>query len=93
MYIVYNDNMDTKVNFRTNKKMLNRADKIFQNMGMDRSTALNIFLARVEAEKGLPFKPTANLAIIRAHWDKETMLARRTKGYKNAKQAIRAALR
>ena len=87
------NNMDTQVNFRTNKRVLARADKVFENMGMDRSTALNMFLNRVEAEEGLPFKPTANIKEIRASWDKEVVLAKKTKGYKSAKQALQAALR
>ncbi|HEY4528386.1 MAG TPA: type II toxin-antitoxin system RelB/DinJ family antitoxin [Candidatus Paceibacterota bacterium] len=85
--------MDTKVNFRTNKKILARADKVFKSMGMDRSTALNIFLARVEAEEGLPFKPTANHKMLRAKWDKEVAAAKKTRGYKTAEEAMRAALR
>lgn len=84
--------MNTQVNFRTNKKTLARADKIFQEMGMDRSTALNMFLVRVEAERGLPFA-AKDPAIIRAKWDKEVAEAKKTRGYKTAKEAIEAALR
>jgi|SRR3990167_109261 len=67
-HVIYVDNvstlytmkhMDTKVNFRTNKKTLARADKIFRRMGMDRSTALNIFLMEVVRVNGFPFKLTA----------------------------------
>jgi addiction module RelB/DinJ family antitoxin len=85
--------MNTQVNFRTNRKTLSRADKVFQDMGMDRSTALNMFLSRVEAEKGLPFTPTANTVLLRARWDMEVARAKKTRGYKTAKAATRAALK
>ncbi|MDO8565167.1 MAG: type II toxin-antitoxin system RelB/DinJ family antitoxin [bacterium] len=83
--------MNTQVNFRTNKKTLARADKIFQNMGMDRSTALNMFLTRVEAERGLPFT-AKDPAVIRAKWDKEIAAAKKTKGYKSTKEMMKAIL-
>ncbi|MCR4279400.1 MAG: type II toxin-antitoxin system RelB/DinJ family antitoxin [Candidatus Zambryskibacteria bacterium] len=85
--------MDTQVNFRTNKRILARADKVFESMGMDRSTALNMFLTRVEAEEGLPFRPSANIKAIREKWDREVVLAKKTKGYKNTKVMMRAILR
>ncbi len=86
--------MDTKVNFRTNKKVLASADKIFRSMGMDRSTALNMFLNRVEAEKGLPFQPsTTKMIELKKKWDKEIALAKKSKGYTNTKEMFRDILR
>ena len=84
--------MDTSVNFRTNKKVLAKADKIFRNMGMDRSTALNMFLVRVEAEKAMPFR-AKDPKIIRAQWDKEVAAAKKTKGYTSAKAMFRDIMR
>jgi len=87
------ERMDAKVNFRTNKKTLARADKIFKSMGMDRSTALNIFLAGVNTEQGLPFTPSVKLSAIKARWDKEATRAMKTKGYTNTKAMMRDILR
>ena len=85
--------MNTQVNFRTNKRILSRADKIFEKMGLDRSTALNMFLNRVEAEQGLPFQPTINAKKIRERWDREVENAKKGKAYNTAREAIEAALR
>jgi len=87
------ERMDKTVNFRTNKKTLAKVDKIFRRMGMDRSTALNMFLSRVEAEEGLPFTPSSKLAAIRAKWDKEIAEAKKSKGYTSTEAMFKDILR
>ncbi len=48
----------TTVCFRTRAVQKAKVEKIFDQMGLSMSSALNIFLAQVIREKGLPFKPT-----------------------------------
>lgn len=48
----------TSVTFRTRLMMKKKAEKIFDDMGISTSAALNMFLAQVVREKGMPFTPT-----------------------------------
>ena len=46
---------DTAITFRTNSKTKASAQKVFADLGMDLSTGLNIFLAKVTRTKSIPF--------------------------------------
>lgn len=46
---------DTAITFRTNSKTKANAQKVFAELGMDLSTALNIFLAKAARTKSIPF--------------------------------------
>ena len=46
---------DTVITFRTNSKTKAAAQKVFAELGMDMSTALNIFLAKATKTKSIPF--------------------------------------
>lgn len=46
---------DTAITFRTNSKTKAEAQKVFNGLGMDLSTALNIFLAKATRTKSIPF--------------------------------------
>ncbi len=46
---------DTAITFRTNSKTKASAQKVFSSLGMDLSTALNIFLAKAVRTKSIPF--------------------------------------
>lgn len=45
----------TNLNIRTSKETKAAAEKIFQELGINTSTAFNIFLKAVIRENGLPF--------------------------------------
>ncbi|OGG47397.1 hypothetical protein A2671_01100 [Candidatus Kaiserbacteria bacterium RIFCSPHIGHO2_01_FULL_49_13] len=76
--------MNTALNVRTNKSLLNKAKKVFSAMGMSTSTGVNMFLHRVVAERALPFTP-ADPKIIRKRWDRQTTIAIKTgKRFKSA---------
>ena len=45
----------TNLNIRTSKETKAAAEKIFDELGINTSTAFNIFLKAVIREKGLPF--------------------------------------
>jgi len=66
--------MNTALNVRTNKNLLNKAKKVFSAMGMSTSTGVNLFLNRVVAEKALPFIP-ADPKAIRERWDRQAAIA------------------
>ncbi|MBR2741464.1 type II toxin-antitoxin system RelB/DinJ family antitoxin [Candidatus Saccharibacteria bacterium] len=46
---------DTAITFRTNSKTKAEAQKVFSELGLDLSTALNIFLAKATRTKSIPF--------------------------------------
>lgn len=43
---------------RTDPEVKEQAQKIFKGMGLDMSTAVNMFLKQTVNEKGFPFKPS-----------------------------------
>ncbi|EKD23744.1 MAG: Toxin-antitoxin system, antitoxin component, ribbon-helix-helix fold protein [uncultured bacterium] len=61
----------TTLNIRIDEKIKAKANKTFEDMGLDMSSAIKLFLTQSIKEKGLPFTPTNNDAVIRARWDKE----------------------
>ena len=52
--------MDTVLNIRTNQVVKDKAQEVLLSMGMNTSTAVNIFLRQVVAEGRLPFTPTSS---------------------------------
>jgi DNA-damage-inducible protein J len=50
-------NSKSSVNVRINSEIKERAAQIFSLMGLDHTTAIDMFYRRVIAEKGLPFQP------------------------------------
>ena len=47
--------MNTTVSIRTDKKLKAQAEKIFEMIGLNMSSAFNAFLKAVVREKGIPF--------------------------------------
>ena len=45
----------TNLNIRTDKEVKKAAEKIFEALGMNLTTAINIFLRRAIIENGIPF--------------------------------------
>ena len=43
------------IQVRTNDKTKKRAQKILKNLGLDLSTAVNMYLVRIVVEEGIPF--------------------------------------
>lgn len=46
--------MDTKVTFRTDKQLKEEASRIYESIGLDFSSALNLFLKQTVIENRLP---------------------------------------
>ncbi|MDQ0428827.1 DNA-damage-inducible protein J [Planomicrobium stackebrandtii] len=57
------------VQVRVDEDVKVQAMKVLNDLGMDTSTAVNIFLRQVIAENGLPFQPT------KARFNEQTMKA------------------
>ena len=47
----------TTIQVRIDETTKSKAAAVLNNLGMDTSTAINVFLRQVIAENGLPFKP------------------------------------
>ena len=65
------------------------ANKTLARLGLDMSSAIKLFLYQVVKEDGLPFTPTNNLSIIRARFDAQVIEAKKGRGFKTAKEALR----
>ncbi|MBQ6414260.1 type II toxin-antitoxin system RelB/DinJ family antitoxin [Candidatus Saccharibacteria bacterium] len=86
---------DTAITFRTNSKTKATAKKVFADLGIDLSTALNIFLIKAARTKSIPFDVSLN-----EQPNKETMAAideiyhhpELTEGPYNTKEEILEAL-
>lgn len=51
----------TNLNIRTDKKVKAQAEKIFEALGLNMSTAVNIFLRQAIRENGIPFEVKLNV--------------------------------
>lgn len=48
--------MTTTIQIRTEEKLKKAAQNIFENLGLDLSTAINMYLVQVIRRKGIPFE-------------------------------------
>ncbi|MBQ3592151.1 MAG: type II toxin-antitoxin system RelB/DinJ family antitoxin [Clostridia bacterium] len=83
------------LNIRTDKEVKLQAEKIFEELGMNMTTAINVFLRQTIRENGIPFSlklDTPN-AVTAAAIEEGRTLARdkNAKGYTNMED-LRAAL-
>ena len=83
------------LNIRTDKEVKLQAEKIFEELGMNMTTAINVFLRQTIRENGIPFSlklDTPN-AVTAAAIEEGRTLARDkdAKGYTNMED-LRAAL-
>ena len=51
----------TTINVRMNKQDKDCAKAIFESLGLDMSTAINMFIKQTIISNGLPFRPTLNV--------------------------------
>ncbi|WEV76076.1 type II toxin-antitoxin system RelB/DinJ family antitoxin [Bifidobacterium sp. ESL0800] len=47
----------TRINFRTDTETKEKASSVFAKLGLDMSTALNMFLHQTVVDQALPFRP------------------------------------
>jgi len=79
------------LSIRIEEKTKKEARKTLEALGLDLSSAVNMFLSQVVIEQGIPFKPSRvstkeEREKIRAEWDKEVTYA-----LKNGKRYSSAA--
>ncbi|EJD64957.1 RelB/DinJ family addiction module antitoxin [Scardovia wiggsiae F0424] len=59
-----------RIQVRTTPELKEQATHLFESMGMDLGTAINMFLAETVTEERLPFQPTSRIrfekAVLRA---------------------------
>ena len=53
--------MTTNINIKTDSTLKAQAEKLFSDLGMNMSTALNIFLRQAVRENRIPFEITKNV--------------------------------
>ncbi len=51
----------TNINIRMDKDVKNAAEKIFNELGLNMTTAINIFLRKAIQEQGIPFDVKLNI--------------------------------
>lgn len=88
--------MDTvNLNIRTSKEIKQQAEEIFEALGLNMTTAINVFLRQTVRENGIPFSlklDTPNAATAAAIEEGRAIARDKTvKGYTNM-QDLRAAL-
>ena len=80
----------TTLQVRIEEKTKAAAGKVLAGMGLDLSSGVKLFLNQVVTEKGLPFTPTKNPAVLKAKWDAEVAEALKNgKVYKSAREALK----
>jgi DNA-damage-inducible protein J len=65
----------TTLNIRIDEKLKKQATKTLNDLGLDMSGAVKIFLTQVVKDQELPFRPSRNSKEIRAQWDREVVEA------------------
>ena len=80
----------TQINVRVEEKTKRDASKMLSDIGLDMSSAVNIFLKQVIVEKGLPFTPSKkDPKKIRAQWDTEVEWALKHGKVYSARDALK----
>ncbi|MFW0168891.1 type II toxin-antitoxin system RelB/DinJ family antitoxin [Rothia sp. P4278] len=65
----------TTISFRTDRETKEEAMRLFSELGLDMSTALNMFLRQALVDNGIPFTPRReNPASARARYEAENGL-------------------
>lgn len=84
----------TKLNIRTDKSTKEQAEKIFNQLGLNISIAINMFLIATIRENGIPFKlksNTPNKETIKAIEEgRKMILDKNTVSYSNMEELIKA---
>ena len=82
--------MTTQINVRVEEKTKREASKMLADIGLDMSSAVNIFLKQIVVEKDLPFTPSKNAEKLRAKWDREVAKAMKSGKVYDAHNALKA---
>ncbi len=84
----------TNLNIRTDSEIKNAAEKIFEELGLNMSSAVNIFLRQTIREKGIPFALTLNIpnaeTVEAIEEGRRIAYDKSVKGYKNIEDLKKA---
>ena len=84
----------TTLQVRIDERLKAQAQKAFNDMGMDLSSGIKIFLTEVAREKTFPFVPSAKAKRLRKEWDAEVAEALKSgQGYASAEELHEAIVR
>ena len=80
----------TTLSIRIEEKTKRDATKTLSALGLNLSSAVNLFLNQVVIEQGIPFRPSRTPRQIREEWDKEVAWALKNgKRYSSAEEMHR----
>lgn len=71
------------INVRVNKDDKEQAKNLFEKMGLDMSTAINMFIKQALAEQGLPFRPRIDIPKRIVYSDDKELLSKLAEGEKS----------
>jgi DNA-damage-inducible protein J len=81
--------MQSTIQIRIDESTKKKAKKILDEVGLDLSSGIKLFLSQVVIVKGIPFLPSTNAKRIRARWDREVENAlKKGKGYASTKKML-----
>ncbi len=60
--------MNTTVQVRTSKERKERARKVFERVGLDLSSGVNLYLEQVATTQSVPFVPVTTAGLKLRHW-------------------------
>lgn len=78
-----------RLTIRVDHQRKQAADSIAKNMGTDLSNLVNIFLAQLVTENGMPFKPSANSEATELDEALADVKAGRVTGFANAEDLFK----
>ncbi len=85
----------TNLNIRTDKEVKAQAEQIFEALGLNMTSAVNVFLRQVIRERGIPFEVKLNVpnetTVAAIREGREIAYSRTAAGYRNMDD-LRAAL-
>ena len=85
--------MNTVIQIRMDKNVKEKAAKILAGMGLNVSSAVQLYFNQIIKEEALPFRPGRNPKDIRAEWDREVKeTLKEGKKYSSAEEAHRDIL-
>lgn len=97
MEMNYMANLTTAINVNVDKKNKEAATEILKDLGLNMSTAINMFLAQIVKRNGIPFEiknPKPSKELIEALEEGEKIIQEikegKRKGYKNIAELIKS---
>lgn len=86
-------NNSTNLNIRIDKDVKESSEKVFEDLGINMTTAINIFLRQVIRVNGIPFEikgNTPNQATVKAIEESVQLANDNSKGYSNIEDLKKA---